>query len=143
MLSKLQSRIANAVVALALLVVPTLALAGSASAQTPNVQSGVCTGSTLQFTSTPQDCNNTAEAQNSINNIVTTVVNIFSIVVGIVAVIMIIVGGFKYITSGGDSAKVTSAKNSIVYAIIGLVIVALAQIIVQFVLNKATQTGTV
>lgn len=73
-----------------------------------------------------------------INEIITQVINIFSIVVGIVAVIMIIVGGFKYITSGGDSGNISSAKNTIIYAVIGLVIVALAQFLVQFVLDKAS-----
>jgi len=57
-------------------------------------------------------------------------------VVGIVSVIMIIYGGFKYISSGGDSGNVQSAKNTIIYAVIGLVVVAMAQFIVQFVLNK-------
>jgi hypothetical protein len=51
---------------------------------------------------------------------------------------MIIFGGFKYITSGGESGNVTSAKNTIIYAVIGLVIVAFAQFIVQFVLGKIT-----
>jgi hypothetical protein len=74
-----------------------------------------------------------------INKIITQAINIFSIIVGIVAVIMIIVGGFKYITSGGDSGNISSAKNTIIYAVIGLVIVALAQFLVQFVLDKASQ----
>ena len=71
-----------------------------------------------------------------INKTVSFVIKTFTVVVGIIAVIMIIIGGFKYITSGGDSSKVTSAKNTIIYALIGLVIVALAQVIVRFVLNK-------
>jgi hypothetical protein len=58
--------------------------------------------------------------------------------VGIIAVLMIIIGGFKYITSGGESSNISGAKNTIIYAIIGLVIVALAQIIVHFVVNKVT-----
>jgi hypothetical protein len=72
----------------------------------------------------------------SITKVVEAVINILSIVVGVVAVIMIIFGGFKYITSGGDTAKVASAKNTIVYAIVGLVVVALAQTIVHFVLSN-------
>ena len=56
--------------------------------------------------------------------------------VGIIGVIMIIVGGFRYITSGGNDQNVASAKNTILYAIIGLVIVALAQLIVKYVLNR-------
>ena len=81
------------------------------------------------------------DAVSTVNNTITTVINVLSVLVGIIAVIMIIVGGYRYITSGGDSTKVTSAKNTLLYAIIGLVIVALAQVIAQFVLSKATQNG--
>jgi hypothetical protein len=80
----------------------------------------------------------TGNAGDRVNNIIKTVINIFSLIVGIVAVIMIIIGGLKYITSGGDSGNVTGAKNTILYAIVGLIVVALAQIIVKFVLEKAT-----
>jgi hypothetical protein len=73
----------------------------------------------------------------SINNLVAVIVNILSIVVGITAIIMIIVAGFNFVTSGGDSNKVSSARSTILYAVIGLVIVALAQFIVRFVLDKA------
>lgn len=73
-----------------------------------------------------------------ISNLITTAINIMSVVVGIAAVIMIMVGGFKYVTSGGESSKTSSAKNTIVYAVIGLVIVAFAQFIVKFVINTAT-----
>lgn len=81
-------------------------------------------------------CGSTNAGTAKIQNIITDVINIFSVVVGIVAVIMIIVGGFKYITSGGDSGNITGAKNTILYAVIGLVIVALAQFFVQFILDK-------
>jgi cytochrome bd-type quinol oxidase subunit 2 len=75
-----------------------------------------------------------------LNHILTLVVNIFSLIVGIVAVIMIIVGGLRYITSGGESSNVSTAKNTIIYAIVGLVVVALAQFIVHFVLAKVSQS---
>lgn len=78
-----------------------------------------------------------ASADTSIDKLITNIVNIFSVIVGVIAVIMIIIGGFRYVTSGGDSGNVTSAKNTIMYAIIGLIIVALAQIIVRFVLNQS------
>lgn len=77
----------------------------------------------------------------SVQSVITDVINILSFVVGVTAVIMIIIGGFKYITSGGDSGSVTGAKNTILYAIIGLVIVAVAQIIVRFVIRTATNPG--
>ena len=77
-------------------------------------------------------------ATNRVNRLITQIINVLSVIIGIIAVIMIIWGGFKYITSGGSQEKVTSAKNTLLYAIIGLIIVALAQIIVRFILNKAT-----
>ena len=49
---------------------------------------------------------------------------------------MVIIGGVKYTTSGGDQAAVTSAKNTILYGIIGLVIAILAYAIVNFVISK-------
>ncbi len=77
-----------------------------------------------------------ADASGTINNVIRTVIDLFSIVVGVTAVIMIMVGGFKYIVSSGDSSNVNSAKNTILYAIVGLVIVVLAQVIVRFVLGR-------
>lgn len=82
---------------------------------------------------------------NGIASVAQTVVNIFSYVVGAIAIIMIIYGGFRYITSGGSSEGVGTAKNTLIYAIVGLVIVALAQIIVRFVLSTSSDavgTGT-
>jgi len=72
----------------------------------------------------------------SVNDVVELVINVLSVVVGFVAVIMIIISGLKYIISSGDSNNINSAKNTILYAIIGLVIVAMAQIIVRFILSK-------
>jgi hypothetical protein len=74
----------------------------------------------------------------SINSVIAAVVNVLSIVIGVVSVIMIMVGGFKYVTSNGDSNSVSSAKNTILYAIIGIVVAALAQVLVNFVLKKIT-----
>jgi len=79
---------------------------------------------------------NSVDAETKVSEITKQVINIFSWLVGIVSVIMVIVGGFQYVTSGGDSGKVTSAKNTIMYALIGIVIVALAQVMVKFVLGK-------
>ena len=80
-----------------------------------------------------------AGGQANLTNIIGTVVDILSIVVGALAVIMIIVGGLRYITSGGDSGNVSSAKNTILYAVVGLVIVVFAQVIVSFVINESTE----
>ena len=65
------------------------------------------------------------------------VVNIFLYFVGAVAVIVVIWGGFQYITSSGDSQKATTAKNTIMYAVIGLVVAIFAYAIVNFVLTTS------
>ena len=67
---------------------------------------------------------------------VKNVINGVLYVVGILAVVMVIIGGVKYTTSGGDQAQVTSAKNTILYGIVGLVIAILAYAIVNFVIDK-------
>lgn len=63
------------------------------------------------------------------------VTNTILYIVGIIAVIMLIIGGIKYVISGGDAKKVTDAKNTVLYAIIGLVIAFLAFAIVNFVIS--------
>lgn len=105
------------------------------------INSGLCSGANLEFTDNPTDtCSGGTDATDRINRLIHTIINLLSVLVGVVAVIMIIVGGFRYITSGGSDTGVTGAKNTILYAIIGLVIVALAQILVRFVLNKVTNS---
>ena len=73
----------------------------------------------------------------SVGKVIHTAVSILSYIVGVAAVIMIIIGGFKYVTAGGDSNRISSAKSSISYALIGLVIAAVAQVMVRFVFSAA------
>lgn len=120
-------------------------LAPTALAQTAQQQinSGLCSGADLQFTDNPSAnaCQGSgSDATEKLNRLVRTIINLLSVVVGVVAVIMIIVGGFRYITSGGSDTGVTGAKNTILYAVIGLIIVALAQVLVRFVLSKVTNS---
>jgi hypothetical protein len=121
--------------------VPALAFAAG-----DQVQSGLNCGSNLDLStagSAGSTCDNQpATAGTKLNDILTLVVNIFSLIVGVVAVIMIIVGGLRYITSGGESSNVSTAKNTIIYAVVGLVVVALAQFIVHFVLAKVSTAGS-
>ncbi len=104
------------------------------------VAAGLCEGANLHFTDTPSStCDSGGQSiTDKVNSFLKKLINIFSAVIGVVAVIMIIFGGFRYITSGGNDTSVTSAKNTILYAIIGLVIVALAQLLVRFVLKLAS-----
>jgi hypothetical protein len=70
-----------------------------------------------------------------------TVVNILLFIVGAVAVIMLVIGGLRYVTSNGDQNAVTGAKNTIMYAIIGIVVAFLAYAAVNFVVSQLS-TGT-
>lgn len=87
--------------------------------------------------STAAECGSGAESDQQITSTINSLINLFSIAVGAVSVIMIIYGGFKYITSGGSDDSTKAAKNTILYALVGLVIVLLAQTIVKFVFGKA------
>ena len=78
----------------------------------------------------------------SVTGLIGSVISILSYIIGIAAVIMILVAGFKYITAGGDSNAVGSAKSTLTYAIVGLIIAALAQILVRFVLTRTGDTPT-
>lgn len=145
MLKTIKNLISSSVVALMLafgfgFVVPVAVNAKADNAIQQELCKGIRTaeGSTTDGEANTVGCYGEAGTDASgIQKIVRTVINIFSLLVGSVSVIMIIVGGFKYITSGGDSGKVGGAKNTIVYALIGLVLVALSQVIVRFVLSNA------
>ena len=115
--------------------VPPARVAATALTDFPTVaadaKSDACTGIGLAGA----DCNGTT-GSDKLNTTLKTGLNIFSVIIGIVAVVMIVVAGFRFITSGGDSGKVAGAKNAILYAIIGLVVVVFAQSIVFFVLKN-------
>lgn len=136
MIKKIKSFITNTALVLAAVALPLAATTGVVAAQTPSIEEGLSKGTCLNTTTT--ECG-TEDPEDTVNNIITTVINIFSLVVGVISVVMIIIGGLKYITSGGDSGNVSGAKNTILYAIIGLVVVALAQVIVRFVLRRVTE----
>lgn len=72
-----------------------------------------------------------------VTNFVGTVVRIISYIVGVAAIIMLLVAGFKYITSSGDSGKISSAKNTLIYAMVGVAVAVLAQLIVNFVIRAS------
>lgn len=84
------------------------------------------------------DCDD-GDADGQLATLVNKIIDLFSIVVGAVSVLMIIYGGFKYITSGGSDDGTKAAKNTILYALVGLVIVLISQTIVKFVFSKALQ----
>ena len=108
----------------------TTLVADSASAQL-NLESGI---DSAKGTGTPD---NVTED----DGLIKKVVNLLLWAIGIVSVIMIIIGGIRYATSNGDSNQVTAAKNTIMYAVIGLVIAIFAYAIVNFVLFQTAGIG--
>lgn len=118
--------------AFALTSVATVSAQASPTPSTTDAnKAAACEGLALTGTT----CDSTTNA-NGVSDIIKLVINVLSLVVGVAAVIMIIVGGLKYILSQGEGSNTAGAKNTILYAIVGLVVVALAQVIVRFVLNK-------
>lgn len=124
--------------------VPGIAVSSTASAANcGNIGSSIADGANAAVPNNGggniTDCSpGTGGATSEIGELAQNIVDIFSYVVGAIAIIMIIYGGFRYITSGGDSNSVGNAKNTLIYAVVGLIIVALAQIIVRFVLNQTS-----
>ena len=142
MIQKIKTFMMTAILSLATFGAP-LVPATVAIAQENNTEAGLCRGSQLDLTA---DCSGgvgTDEGQENVNSLVTTAINLFSWIIGIISVVMIMVGGVKYITSQGSSDSVSGAKNTILYAVIGLIVVALAQLIVRFVLGTANSVDNV
>lgn len=93
------------------------------------------------------ECNLPAQTGPTLMETVQTIINVVVGVLGVVAVAVIIVGGVYYVISQGEAAKITRAKNTILYGIVGLVISLLAYAIVNFVMvsvfsNPSTSGGS-
>lgn len=129
------------------LVVPALVL--GLTLVTPDVAYAQnCTDVTAGGIGSGADCAKpTGAAENLFGDgsIFNTVTNILLFLIGAISVVMLIIGGIRYVVSGGDQGAVTSAKNTILYAIIGIVVAFLAFAAVRFVtdqLQKSTYTGS-
>lgn len=120
------------------LALPTLALAPATFAQVPDAaKEAACQG---LGAASGQSCGNDS-AGSSIRGLLRTVINLLSWIVGVAAIIMVIIGGLKYVTSNGDSNGISSAKSTIMYALIGLAVAALAQVLVRFVLQNVSSAA--
>lgn len=73
---------------------------------------------------------------NTLGSQVASVTNLLIYIIGIVSVIMLIIGGFRYVLSGGNEKGTQAAKDTILYAIIGVVVALLAYSIMNFVISK-------
>lgn len=87
-------------------------------------------------------CNGNSEAAvcadktNNGEKMIKSVVDLLFYVIGVIAVVVIIIGGIKFVTADGDSSKIKSARETILYAVVGLVVALMAYAIVEFTVNN-------
>ncbi len=108
----------------AVTVVPSTALAADCS--TLNISNGADCAA-------PTGAKPTLFGEGSIFN---TVANTLIFLVGAIAVLFLIIGGLRYVVSNGEAKNVEAAKNTILYAIIGIVVAILAYAAVKFVITS-------
>lgn len=109
---------------------PNLVVSNNSAAVTPQAVSGGIAGGAEQSRGVDMPATLFGDA-----GIFTEVTNILLFLIGVISVIMLIFGGLRYVISGGNSSAVTAAKNTILYAIVGLIVAILAYAIVNFVIN--------
>lgn len=115
-------------VLLGLLLVTALSLALSVDTFALGIQDGV---NAARGTYQPADLF-------GVGGVVTTLTNVLLFVIGALSVVMIVVGGLRYVVSGGNSASVSAAKNTILYAVVGLIIAFLAFAAVNFIIGTVS-----
>lgn len=120
--------------ALVSLAVLAVLLTAPAAVQAQNSASNPCfPGEMVNGVCLPK--NPTAVDIQTLSELIIRIINIALGLVGIVSVLFLVIGGYKYITSGGDTEQIESAKGTIMNALIGLAIVLLALMIVRVVAN--------
>jgi len=130
-------RILTAVILIALSLGVFSLLSTAQKTEAENLFDEVCVSGEKGSDSTV--CADTSKPGNPItgkDGLIAKVVEVFSWAIGVVSVVIITYGGYKYISSNGDPAKVNVAKETILYAVIGLVVAISARAIIVFVLNK-------
>jgi len=126
-----------------LLLVPMLALSVSLIAPSASAQSVCDPGSPTAGIDKGAECakgNGQKEELFGVGGIFSIITNAALFLIGAISVIMLIYGGIRYTISGGDSSNVTAAKNTILYAIVGIVVALLSYAIVNFVIGKLITT---
>lgn len=128
----------NAVAAFLLLA--TLAFPVSVAAaydpfKTPGNDLGPCAQAGSGSEASPACQANGQDPLTGPNGAISSITTILATVAGIISVIFLVWGGYKYITSNGDSAQIATAKNTIIYSLVGIVVAALARPLVNLVIS--------
>lgn len=124
-----------------LLIVPALALGVSAFGPVALPVAAQCADGELSLTNGADCAKGEEQSQDLFGSagVFTTITNVLLFLIGAISVIMLIIGGVRYVLSGGDQAAVTSAKNTILYAVIGIIVAILAYAIVNFVITSLVE----
>jgi len=94
---------------------------------------GVCTGAGSDSAA----CNKAGQKNiTGTQGVILRAASLLAIIASVAAVIVILIAGMMFITAGGDSSKISSAKNTITYTVVGLIVIFLARAIVIFVVNR-------
>ncbi len=104
------------------------------------VEKTLSTGVTQTISIKKSDLNLTGASCTANSSTVGKLLGIAYFIAGIVAVMAIIFGGIRYVSSNGDSSQIQAAKNTITYAVVGLVVVIMASAITAFVLKQITSS---
>ena len=72
----------------------------------------------------------------SVSSFIQSIINILLFIAGVIAVVMVVIGGLRFVLSNGDSGATSKARNTIIYALVGLVITIMSYAIVNFVLGN-------
>lgn len=123
-----------------LIMMATLALtlllpASTVMAAEKNVLQEACSSGSTGESSVCQS-QNSGDPITGTNGVLAKAARIISYLAGAAAIILMIIGGFMYVTSDGEASKLSAAKNTVIYALVGLVVVVFAQSIIIFVINK-------
>ena len=117
---------------LKILVVPVLMLGVSFAAPVIVSAVDVCSGGN----GSSLYCQNKSEGETKVKSTIGNVTNLLLMAVGAISIIMIVVGGILFALSNGDRSKVAKARNTVLYAAVGLMVALLASAIVNLVFGR-------
>jgi hypothetical protein len=126
----------NIVIAVAVFL--TVIFAGLSSPALAGTKSSIKCGINAAAGAASSDCSTAPKPATDFTDLVAKIINVMSVLVGAIAVVMIVIAGFRFVTSAGNETAVAAARKTILYAVIGLLVVAFAQALVHFVLKKVT-----
>jgi len=133
-MKKIVTIVASVAIMLGVAIIP-LSLETAHAAPNDEVAKALCEAEDgASWDDAAKECTRPTGSQD-MGGIITTIVNVLLFIVGTISVIMIIFGGVRYATSTGDKGKVDNAKNTIIYAVVGLVVSMIAFALVNWVFD--------